>query len=151
MEQCMEMFTLQPRNRPKTTTPGGPAAGSGGSAAPETGVFATMVRPMFDSTCAGCHSAIAPSAGMTLGGAGVSSAEVMTGLVGVQATNGEYALIEAGMPDKSWLYLKASGGSTTATCSNACDRESMPPSGTGLSAAQLATLRQWIESGATDK
>jgi hypothetical protein len=151
LDQCMEMYTLQPRHRNMSQIPGGPAAGSGGTMAPETGVFATMVRPMFDSTCAGCHSAIAPTAGMTLGGAGVSSAEVRQGLVGVKATNNEYALIEPGMPMKSWLYLKASGGAATASCTNACDRESMPPSGGGLSAAQLTTLRTWIENGATDK
>jgi hypothetical protein len=151
LEQCMEMYILQPRNRGMTQTPGGPAAGSGGAGATETGMFATMVRPILDNTCAGCHSAIAPSAGMTLGGAGVTSAEVMQGLVGVKATNGEYALIEPGMPMKSWLYLKVAGGAATATCTSACDRETMPPSGTGLAAAQLTTIRTWIENGATNR
>jgi hypothetical protein len=152
-EQCMEMFTLQPRNRPTnggTTSPGTGAAGSGATA-PETGVFATMVRPFLDSTCGGCHSPIAPSAGMTLGGMGISSAEIRQGLVGVKATNGEYDLIAPGAPDKSWVYLKASGEVANVVCMSNCDRESMPPSGTGLSAAQLGTLKQWIMNGATDK
>ena len=149
MEQCMEMYMLQPRNR-SGMQPGG-ATGSGGSGAmePETGVFAETVRPFLDSTCAGCHSGLAPSAGMTLGGQGVSSAEIIDGLVGVKATNGEYNLIEPGNPDRSWVYLKASGQVATVTCSSACDRESMPPSGNGLTSAQLGTLRQWIQDGAT--
>ena len=152
VEQCMEMYMLQPRHRGMTTPPGGgPTAGTGGTTAPETGVFATMVRPIFDNTCAGCHSAIAPTAGMTLGGAGVSSAEVREGLVGQKASNGEYNLIEPGQPMKSWLYLKASNGAATATCMAACDREPMPPSGMSLTAAQLTTIRTWIENGATDK
>lgn len=153
LEQCMEMFTLQPRNRPTsggTTSPGTGAAGSGATA-PETGVFATMVRPILDNTCGGCHSPIAPSAGMTLGGMGISSAEIRTGLVGIKATNGEYDLIAPGSPEKSWVYLKASGDVATVTCTSNCDRETMPPSGVGLTAAQLTTLKQWIMNGATDK
>jgi len=147
-DQCMEMYMLQPRNRdmpqtnPGTTTP---------DPTQETGMFATQVRPFLDSTCAGCHSAIAPSAGMTLGGPGISSAEIIMGLVGAKASNGEYNLIEPGSPQKSWVYLKASGDVATVTCTQACDRESMPPSGTGLNATQLMTLKQWIMSGATDK
>ncbi|HKU39370.1 MAG TPA: hypothetical protein VJR89_14530 [Polyangiales bacterium] len=149
LEQCMEMFMLQPRNR--GMKPGDPTTGTAGtgSTAPETGMFATQVRPFLDSTCGGCHSAIAPSAGMTLGGAGISSKEIIEGLVSQKATNGEYNLIEPGQPDKSWVYLKASGGSATATCTKMCDRESMPPSGMGLNATQLGTLRQWIMNGAT--
>jgi hypothetical protein len=57
-------------------------------------------------------------------------------------------LIEPGNPQKSWVYLKASGESLNAMCTNSCDREKMPPSGGGLSAAQLTTLRDWIMSGA---
>jgi hypothetical protein len=148
-DQCMEMFTLQPRNRgmSPTTSPGTGAAGSGATV-PETGVFAQNVRPFLDSTCAGCHSAIAPSAGMTLGGSGISSAEILDGLISQKASNGEYNLIEPGMPQKSWVYLKASGDVATVTCTAACDREPMPPSGVGLNAAQLTTLRDWIMSGA---
>jgi hypothetical protein len=145
LEQCMEMHALMPKNRGKTpTTGGGPDAG-----VPETGVFAQTVRPIFDSVCGGCHSAIGPNAGLTLGGPGISSAEIRDGVVGVMATNGQYALIEPGAPEKSWIYLKASGEAANATCTAACDRDIMPPSGTRLSAAQLSTLRAWIMSGAT--
>jgi hypothetical protein len=154
LEQCMEMFTLQPRNRPTTggnTGAAGSGAAGSGATVPETGAFATSVRPFLDSTCGGCHSPIAPSAGMTLGGMGISSAEIRTGLVSVKSTNGEYDLIAPGAPEKSWVYLKASGDVANVTCTSLCDRETMPPSGVGLSAAQLTTLRTWIMNGATDK
>jgi hypothetical protein len=146
LEQCMEMFMLQPRNRGMTTGTTSPGTSTG--TVSETGMFATQVRPFLDSTCGGCHSAIAPSAGMTLGGSGISSAEILDGLIAQKASNGEYNLIEPGNPMDSWVYLKASGDSLNAMCTSACDREKMPPSGSGLNAAQLATLRDWIMMGA---
>lgn len=152
LEQCMEMFMLQPRNRGMTTTGGTTSPGTAGTGAvAETGVFAQNVRPFLDSTCGGCHSAIAPSAGMTLGGSGITSAEILDGLIGQKASNGQFNLIEPGAPQRSWVYLKASGESASAMCATACDREKMPPSGSGLSAAQLTTLRDWIMSGAPRK
>jgi hypothetical protein len=147
-EQCMEMYMLQPSNR-GSTNPDATGGGGNGGTVSETGVFAVMVRPFLDSTCGGCHSAIAPSAGMTLGGRGVSSSEIIDGLVGVKSTNGEYDLIEPGNPARSWVYLKASGEAASVSCSSACGREKMPPSGPGLTASQLAALRQWIADGAT--
>jgi hypothetical protein len=151
LEQCMEMHALQPRNRGKT--PGGGAAGSGaaggGAVVPETGVFHTMVRPILDSSCAGCHSAMGPTAGLTLGGPGITSAEILKDMVGMKSTNGQYDLIVPGDASKSWVYLKASGEVATVACTGACERGVMPPSGAGLSAEQLKTLRDWIQSGAT--
>ena len=143
---------LQPRNRGMSTTggttsPTSPSTAGTGAVA-ETGVFAQNVRPFLDSTCGGCHSAIAPSAGMTLGGSGITSAEILDGLIGQKASNGQFNLIEPGAPQQSWVYLKASGEAASAMCTTACDRERMPPSGSGLSAAQLTTLRDWIMSGA---
>src|SRR5262249_307024 len=101
------------------------------------------------NTCGGCHSPIAPSAGMTLGGAGISSAEIIDGLVGVKASNGEYDLIAPGAPQRSWVYLKASGEAASVTCNSACDRRKLPPAGPGLTTAQLDALRQWIMAGAS--
>jgi hypothetical protein len=151
MDQCMEMYTLQPSHRKMAQMPTAGAGGTAGSAAPETGYFAQNVRPFLDSTCAGCHSAIGPSAGMTLGGAGVSSADVMKGIVSSKSTNGQYNLIEPSHPELSWVYLKASGDVATVSCTSACNRESMPPSGSALTAAQLGMLKQWIQNGATNK
>jgi hypothetical protein len=152
-EQCDEMWYLKKSNRNMpmqptgSTTPSTPGM-SGAMGNAETGYFATQVRPILDSSCGGCHSPIGPSAGVTLGGMGITSAELIEGLVGKKSTNGEFNLIEAGMPERSWVYLKASGESTTVMCTSACGRQKMPPSGDGLSAAQLEALSKWIKDGA---
>jgi len=151
-DQCMEMYYLKKSNRklPMTGTPG--AAGSGApSPTMETGYFATQVRPFLDSTCGGCHSAIGPSAGLTLGGKGISSKEVISGLVGQKSTNGQYNLIEPRDPLRSWVYVKASGDVATIACTGNCERQTMPPSGAGLTAPQLDALKQWIMNGATEQ
>jgi len=148
-EQCDEMWYLRKSNRNMpmtptgTTSPGTPGAGNA-----ETGYFATQVRPFLDSSCGGCHSPIGPSAGVTLGGTGITSAELIEGLVGKRSTNGEFNLIEAGKPERSWVYLKASGESETVMCTSTCGRQKMPPSGDGLSATQLQALSKWIQDGA---
>src|SRR5262249_33235352 len=96
LDQCNEMWALEPRNRGMTTGTTDPGSGT---TEPETGEFATNVRPFLDRTCAGCHGPIAPTAGMTLGGSGVASKDVIAGLVGVKSSNGEYDLIAPGEPD----------------------------------------------------
>lgn len=151
LEQCMEMHALEPRNRGKSMPDSGAAgsgAADGGALMPETGVFHTTVRPILDSSCAGCHSAMGPTAGLTLGGPGISSAEILEDMVGMKSTNGQYDLIAPGDASQSWVYLKASGEVATAACTSTCDRGAMPPSGVGLNAAQLTILRDWIDSGA---
>lgn len=151
-EQCMEMHALEPRNR-KGVKPDLSGGGTQTGADPDaSGFFAKSVRPLFDATCTGCHSAEGgAAAGLVLGGAGVTTREIVEGLVGVKATNDEYDLVVPGNPDKSWLYLKASAASERVTCQGACDRQRMPPAGTVLTTAQLATLRQWITNDATVK
>jgi len=146
LEQCQEMIALQPSTRKA----GGPKPDGGVPSGNETGVFAQRVRPILEAKCAGCHGESGAMAGVTLGGAGLSASELIEGLVGIKSTNGQYSLVEAGQPDKSWVYLKASGGSATVACTGSCDREKMPPSGAGLSAAELDTIKHWIESGASE-
>lgn len=115
----------------------------------ESGYFHEKIRQAFlDKKCGSCHSETSPEAGMSLGGH-ITSANILLGLVGVKATNGEYDLVVAGDPDHSWLYLKASGKATSATCTGQCNKQSMPPGATGLDTDQLAILRQWILDGAT--
>lgn len=149
-EQCDEMWYLKKSNRGLPMQPSGSTdpGNSGATGNTETGYFATQVRPFLDSSCGGCHSPIGPSAGVTLGGKGITSAELVDGLVSKKSTNGEYNLIEPGKPELSWVYLKASGESTTVSCSGACGRGKMPPSGDGLSATQLQVLSKWITDGA---
>jgi hypothetical protein len=148
-EQCNEMWYLKKSNRGMPMQPtGSTTGGTGAQGGAETGYFATQVRPFLDTSCGGCHSAIGPSAGLTLGGTGITSAEVMESLVGKKSTNGEFNLIEPGAPQRSWVYLKASGESSTVMCTSACGRQKMPPSGDGLTAAQLQALSKWIMDGA---
>jgi hypothetical protein len=143
LEQCREMLALRPSARKA-----GPAPDAGVPVGNESGVFAREVRPILEARCAGCHGASGAMAGVILGGAGVPSSEIIGDLVGTKASNGQYNLVEAGQPDQSWLYLKASGMSATVACTGACNREKMPPSGTGLSTTELNTIKQWIQSGA---
>jgi hypothetical protein len=150
-DQCNEMFYLKMSNRNLPMQPTGTSTTGPGNAMAETGYFAKQVRPALDATCGGCHSALGPSAGLTLGGMNISSAEVLQGLVGKKSTNGEYNLIEPGAPEKSWVYLKATGDSMTVMCTSACGRGKMPPSGDGLSDAQLQSLKKWIMDGATSQ
>jgi hypothetical protein len=149
LDQCNEMFYLKKSNRNMPMQPTGSTGMTGATGSAESGFFATQVRPFMDSSCGGCHSAIGPSAGLTLGGTGITSAEVMESLVGKKSTNGEYNLIEPGAPERSWVYLKASGDSATVMCTSSCGRQKMPPSGDGLTAAQLQALSKWITDGAS--
>jgi len=124
----------------------------------EAGVFHEVVRPMFENEstkCSGCHGREAPEAGMTLGGH-VSSADIVAGLVNQPSVHGgQFLRVAPGDPDRSWLYLKASGLAAGAGCvestTASCNTQSMPPSdqpGSRATDAQLAALRDWILSGA---
>jgi hypothetical protein len=122
----------------------------------ESGFFHEKVRPIFESAvnkCAGCHSASGPEASMSLGGH-ISSKDIVAGLVNQQAVDGgQYQRIVPGKPDESWLYLKitANTSSCTPTSKGLCITGPMPPSADGMttvSAADAATIRQWILDGA---
>jgi hypothetical protein len=124
------------------TTPGVPLPA-------ESGFFHESVRPIFEQTCAGCHAGSSPEAGMVLGG-NVSSAVIVRNLVHVMAVRGgQYKRIAPGMPQQSWLYLKASGIAATANCTGTCNAQVMPPTGkVTLTQVQLEALRKWIADGA---
>ena len=82
----------------------------------------------------------------------VSSAQIVAGLVNEPSFfGGQFARVVPGQPDQSWLYLKVSGAASSAGCEGSmCNPQVMPPSGGAvtLSEAELATLREWIASGA---
>jgi len=66
---------------------------------------------------------------------------------------GQYKLIEPGDPEKSWLYLKASGKAEAAGCTSTdpnkpCNSATMPPSGKTFTDAELKILADWITAGA---
>jgi mono/diheme cytochrome c family protein len=136
--QCEEMHMLDEGNLHPTPSIATPA---------ETTRFATQVQPIFTAHCAGCHSATGATAGLTLGGTTVAPSEVRRNLVGVRSTQvPSVSLVEAGHPEQSWLLRKVSGDFAGVTC-NGC-RSTMPPAGTRLTAAEIDTLRSWIQDGA---
>ena len=144
IDQCREMHALgvaiDPSTAVDTTSP----------LPTEHGVFHESVRPILEKTCASCHSESSPEAGMTLGGH-VSSADIVKGLISVQAMHGgQFKRVVAKSPEQSWLYLKAAGMAAAAGCTdNTCNNQVMPPAGqVTLSSAELASLRQWISDGA---
>jgi len=143
--QCREMQALG-----NAVDPSARAAAANTPLPVEHGVFHETVRPILERVCSGCHSESSPEANMSLGGH-ISSADVVKGLVNVQSAHGgQFLRIVPGDPDHSWLYLKISGMAATAGCTGtACNNEVMPPTGqVTLSAADLSTVRQWIQSGA---
>jgi hypothetical protein len=124
----------------------------------ETGEFHTKVRPIFETEtnhCAGCHgpSQTSPYASLTLGGQ-VSSKCMVERLKRTANGGGQFKLVEPGEPDKSWLYLKASGKAEAAACVSTdpdkpCNSAPMPPGGVRtMTDAELETLRKWIADGA---
>jgi hypothetical protein len=123
----------------------------------ETGYFHTTVRPLFETDanhCASCHgpAQTSPYAGLTLGGS-ISSKCVVERLKRASNDGGQFKLVEPGEPDKSYLYLKASGKAETAGCTSTdvnkpCNTATMPPSGRTMTDAELEILRQWIADGA---
>ena len=87
---------------------------------------------------------------MVLGGE-VSSASIVSGLVGKPSTyGGQFQRVVAGNPNQSWLYLKVSNMAAGAGCSgSACRTGVMPPAGqVTLTSAELEVIRKWIADGA---
>ncbi|WP_437876285.1 hypothetical protein [Sorangium sp. So ce513] len=152
--QCYEMDAIARVINPSLDT--GPEQPVG----PESGVFHTSVRPIFESAihkCSGCHAApsTGPQAGLSLGG-DISSADIVAGLVNKPSRGGgQFKLVVPGNPDQSWLYLKVAGTAGNAGCRPSatamCNPGVMPQAADGkptLTSAELATLRQWIQDGA---
>jgi len=123
----------------------------------EKGDFHTKVRPIFENAanhCASCHgpSQSSPYASLTLGGQ-VSSKCVVERLKRASLDGGQFKLVEPGDPEKSYLYLKASGTAAAAGCTSTdpnkpCNTAAMPPGGKTMTDAELKILYDWIKAGA---
>ncbi len=99
----------------------------------DTAYFNTEVVPIFTQHCLNCHP--------TNGGLDLGAAAAYTDLVNVVSMG--YApdvRIVPGDPDASVLWHKVSGSPSFGL--------TMPPSGATLNAAELQTIRDWIEQGA---
>lgn len=111
------------------------AAGENGGTDPVS--FSADVQPILTQSCAtgSCHAAPNPSAGMDL-----SADTAYANLVGVTASgNPDLQRVAAGSAEDSFLYLKLLGQGTSI----------MPPGGS-LPAAQIETIRTWIDEGAEE-
>lgn len=116
----------------------------------DDGPFATTVHPLLDMHCAGCHGALGPYAGLTLGPrAEVSGTEVWDRLVGVPSAQlPTMSLVEPGQPEQSFLYLKMLDTHRELPCPAGCG-EAMPPAGLLVPDSDLDTIERWILDGAT--
>lgn len=143
IDQCTEMHTLGHAVKPDSGEPAEPLP-------TEHGEFHEKVRPILEKTCGSCHSESSPEAAMPLGGK-ISSADIVKGLVGVQAMHGgQFKRVVAGAADQSWLYLKAAGRAASAGCTGAmCNAQVMPPTGSvTLTQTELDAIAGWIANGA---
>jgi len=98
-----------------------------------------------------CHGTDTAEAGLELT-QGVNLHELLVGVPSCEAPS--LNLVEAGDPDKSWLYLKVTGKAATKSCTptggNQCLTDTMPQGGTvTLTQAEQDALRKWIQDGAT--
>lgn len=143
--QCWEMHDLG-----HVATERGVLTTSDGVELPfESGEFHDVIRPILDANCASCHSGGNPAAGLVLGGA-TTSAKLVASLVGrPTARGGDFVMVDPGSPARSWLYLRAADEAKDVTCDADCSVGVMPPTGqVTLTAAELTSLRGWIENGA---
>ncbi|HEY5960999.1 MAG TPA: hypothetical protein VIV60_30795, partial [Polyangiaceae bacterium] len=151
-EQLKQALTAQCREMHMLGTVVDPNANSHNSdpLPVEHGYFHEKVRPILEDTCSGCHGDTSPQAGLSLGGH-ISSADIVKGLVDVQAMyGGQFKRVVAGNPNQSWFYLKPAGQADNAGCSaSSCNTEVMPPTGkVTLTSSELDIIRQWITDGA---
>lgn len=103
--------------------------------------WSERVWPILQSSCGGCHGGSNPQAGLDLLSAGAWSR-----LQASSAQNSTLKLIDAGRPEKSYLWLKLSGdGSIIGS------RMPLDPLGAGsrtLPQDQLDSIQTWILAGA---
>lgn len=112
------------------------------SATPAAPSFKNDVVPILTSNCAnaGCHNNRNPAEGLDLSAATMA----YSGLVNVGSTQcTANKRVVPSQPDQSYLVWKLEG-------TGPCFSGSRMPKGTPLSAAQIATIRGWILSGATN-
>ena len=96
--------------------------------------YTADVDPIWLDACAGCHTNGGAQGSLTLD-------EGAALLVGVPSTEApSVALVAPGSPDDSWIWLKLTGEQSDG---------SAMPLGSSLNAADLGTVQNWIEEGAT--
>lgn len=117
----------------------GQSCGSSGQCSAPTPTFAANVWPIFQAkNCTGsCHDASSPSEGLNLSNATTAYNQ----LVGIMAAQCNRVRVVRGDAANSYLMNKLTG-------QGMCSGSRMPRNGAPLTAAQLDTVRAWINGGA---
>lgn len=108
------------------------------SAADGTVSFKSQVLPLLTERCVMCHVQGAEQGALSL------FPEAWSQLVGVKASESVLNRVEAGAPERSYLYLKLLGQQESAGGSG----ERMPFQQDPLTAQELDVFRRWIAEGA---
>jgi hypothetical protein len=103
----------------------------------DTGSFEMDVLPILNSQCVMCHVAGAELGGLSL------YPDAWLSLVGIASKESSLKLVDPGVPDKSYMYLKLIGMQETVGGGGL----QMPPT-QPLEEARLEAIRRWIEQGA---
>jgi len=110
------------------------------------------VHTILQTNCQSCHSGGSPAGQLDLTG---TSAEVYDKLFEQSPTNTfaagkDYKLIDAGYPDRSFIYRKANWGMYPASNLVEGEGASMPTTGNSMTDAERDILRTWILFGAPE-
>lgn len=97
------------------------------------------VQSILDSQCSYCHSGSSPSGGLDL------ATDPHAALVDQASSYGGWVLVVPGDADNSFLVAKVEGAQDPEV-----EGSEMPP-GSGLGADDVALIRTWIDSGATEE
>jgi hypothetical protein len=113
-------------------------AATAASAADGAVSFKSQVLPLLTERCVMCHVQGAEQGALSL------FPEAWSQLVGVKASESALNRVEAGAPERSYLYLKLLGQQEAAGGSG----ERMPFQQDPLTAQELDLFRRWIAEGA---
>lgn len=115
---------IERHNRQTSSESSDPTNGATGHAS----FFTKNVQPIFDAHCTRCHGQ------KEQGGLLISSRDRL-----LEGGESGQAAVVPGQPDESYLFQLVSAHA---------DDYRMPPKGDGLTAAEVAVVKQWIEAGA---
>lgn len=108
--------------------------------------WAACVQPLMAASCSnvGCHDGNGGGAGLDL-----TVTDPSTVIAATPTTSGsDFKMVVAGKPDESAFYLKLLDDSARPAAAQGKVQGSKMPLGGSFSAANIATVKLWIEKGA---